>query len=393
MVKSTITEIKKGQLGTGLLIENDGYISLDSKDNSLIKESIENSIKLGKELPNPLIVSAVFQKYDVENANGRIYPEHILKREAEKYQKLINEHRAYGECYKPTANILTANGWKQLKDIEVGENILTLNPYTKKTEEKPVLNVTKYKFNGNLVHIKGNDIDECVTPEHGFPLFIDHEGDAVFDTFVKADELLSYCGNNSFFIPNSLEEFNIQNGILLNEITISDEPYEGDVMCVEVENHIWYVMENGKAHWTKNCNHPSEPTIDLSRICMNIIELHWAGHTLVGQMQIPITEGFRKLGIVSTQADMIAQWLISGLKIGVSSRGLGTVTQQGNHVVVNDDYEIVCWDVVATPSTPNAYIESDEQKLQPYIQEHIDSKVQNTLNEDKFSKFDKWLLS
>ena len=238
MNKNTITEIKKGQLGTGLLIENDGYMSLSSNDNLVIKESIETSLRNGKELPNPFIVSAVFQKYDIENANGRIYPEHILKREVEKYQQLIRERRSYGEC-----------------------------------------------------------------------------------------------------------------------------------------------------------NHPSDTTIDLSRVCMNIIELHWVGHTLVGKLEIPITEGFRKMGIVSTQADMIAQWLISGLKIGVSSRGIGTVTQQGNHVVVNEDFEIVCWDVVSTPSTPNAYIETDEQKLQPYIQETLKTKNQNTLNEDKYSKFDKWLLS
>ena len=202
MNKNTITEIKKGQLGTGLLIENDGYMSLSTNDNLVIKESIETSLRNGKELPNPFIVSAVFQKYDIENANGRIYPEHILKREVEKYQQLIRERRSYGECYRPTANILTEKGWKELKDIEVGENILTLNPNTKEIEIKPVLNVIKHEHKGNLIHIKGNNIDECVTPEHGFPVFIDHEGDAVFDTFVKAQDFLSYCDNNFLFIPN-----------------------------------------------------------------------------------------------------------------------------------------------------------------------------------------------
>lgn len=603
MNKNTITEIKKGQLGTGLLIENDGYMSLSSNDNLVIKESIETSLRNGKELPNPFIVSAVFQKCDIENANGRIYPEHILKREVEKYQQLIRERRSYGECYRPTANILTEKGWKELKDIEVGENILTLNPNTKEIEIKPVLNVIKHEHKGNLIHIKGNSIDECVTPEHGFPTF---NRKHVFDKFITAEELLNNKSNSHSYIPKNgtwvgkndeyfiipsvkdkiirnkklkekyskdliipydvfakfmgiylsegccshnkkynvfiyqkkedvceeiekmLEELGIKfsisvkkNGIKIYTITdmrlnlylrqfgncytkfvpfelkqqnsnilklfydwfvmgdgrirgdkrrckaeqltsdvfstskrlaldlseiilkigyspsfhcelrnneriiegrkILEEnthplyfaykglskgiytdkrflkteeiPYEGEVMCVEVENHIWYVMENGKAHWTKNCNHPSDTTIDLSRVCMNIIELHWVGHTLVGKLEIPITEGFRKLGIVSTQADMIAQWLISGLKIGVSSRGIGTVTQQGNHVVVNEDFEILCWDVVSTPSTPNAYIETDEQKLQPYIQETLKTKNQNTLNEDKYSKFDKWLLS
>lgn len=132
--------------------------------------------------------------------------------------------------------------------------------------------------------------------------------------------------------------------------------YDGDVMCVEVPNHIWYVMDDGKCHWTKNCNHPSESTIDLSRVAINITELHWEGHTLVGKMEVLISEGFRRFGIISCQGDQIAHLLLSGIKIGVSSRGLGTVTKKLGHLYVSDDYEIVCWDVVSDPSTPNAWI-------------------------------------
>lgn len=236
MDRKNLVEIKKGQVGTGLLIERDGYMTLDSQENKLLKESAE-SFRAGqlKELPNPFVVSAVFQKYGIENANGRIYPENILKREVEKYQVAIKERRAYGEL-----------------------------------------------------------------------------------------------------------------------------------------------------------NHPEASSIDLRSICMNIIELHWVGHTLVGKLELPITEGFRKMGIVSTLADMVAQWLISGLKIGVSSRGLGTVSQMGGKIVVNDDYEIVCWDVVSQPSTPSAWIEPEENALQPYIQE-TDKKDGEVIKENKFSKFESWL--
>lgn len=237
MAKSTLLEIKKGQLGTGLLIENDGYMSLDSSENKVLKESINEALKFGKELPNPFVVSAVFQKYGIENANGRIYPEHVLRREAQKYQVAINERRSYGEL-----------------------------------------------------------------------------------------------------------------------------------------------------------NHPPESAIDLGRLCLLITELHWVNHTLVGTMEIPITEGFRKMGIVSTCADTLAQWLISGLKVGVSSRGIGTVAQQGNHVLVNDDYEIICWDAVAQPSTPGSYIDTNIDDLQPYIESKTFNN-QQVIKEDKFSKFEKWLIN
>lgn len=231
-----LTEIKKGQVGTGLLIENDGYVSLDMKENKLIKEAIENFKEDAIPLPRPFVVSAVFQKYGIENANGRIYPENVLKREEQKYQQAIKERRAYGEL-----------------------------------------------------------------------------------------------------------------------------------------------------------NHPESSVIDLGRVCMNIVELHWVGRTLIGKIEFPISEGFRKYGVVSTLADMAAQWLVSGLKIGVSSRGLGTVSQLGGKVIVNDDYEIVCWDVVSQPSTPNAWIDMEEEGIKPYIEENVETEKNNVIIEDKFSKFDNWL--
>jgi hypothetical protein len=231
-----LTEIKKGQVGTGLLIEHDGYVSLDMKENKLIKEAIEDFKEEAIPLPRPFVVSAVFQKYGIENANGRIYPENVLKREEQKYQQAIKERRAYGEL-----------------------------------------------------------------------------------------------------------------------------------------------------------NHPESSVIDLGRVCMNIVELHWVGRTLVGKIEFPISEGFRKYGVVSTLADMAAQWLVSGLKIGVSSRGLGTVSQLGGKVIVNDDYEIVCWDVVSQPSTPMAWIDMEEEGIKPYIEENIEVKKDNIIIEDKFSKFDNWL--
>ena len=90
--------INKGQTGTGLLIENDGYISLDLAGNKKLFEDINSARKDGEfYCPHPFIVSAVFQKYGIENANGRIYPESVLKREVEKYMQKIREKRGIGE--------------------------------------------------------------------------------------------------------------------------------------------------------------------------------------------------------------------------------------------------------------------------------------------------------
>jgi hypothetical protein len=127
---------------------------------------------------------------------------------------------------------------------------------------------------------------------------------------------------------------------------------------------------------------------------MNIVELHWVGQTLVGKLEIPITEGFRRYGVCSNLADLVAQWIISGLRIGVSSRALGSVSQKGDVLMVNEDLEILAWDVVSCPSTPLAYIDTKEENLKPFIQENVEESSHNNemLKENKkFDKFKDWL--
>ena len=232
MKKTDLVEIKKGEYGTGLLIENDGYISMvESANNKKIYESMTGG---EWNVPYPFIVDAVFQKFDIKNANGRVYPERILKKQVELYQQKIDERRAYGEL-----------------------------------------------------------------------------------------------------------------------------------------------------------NHPAESTIDLGRISHNIIELHWEGRTLVGKLELNISEGFRKFGIVSTMGDMAANHLINGYKIGVSSRGVGSVEQKLGQTIVGDDFELICWDIVSDPSTPGAYIGKSEE-LQQYVESKTEEKKK--INET-LDKIDKILLS
>lgn len=374
MDKSQIVEIKKGQTGTGLLIENDGYMSMDeSKRQSIIEAREESNFFV----PNPFIVDAVFQKFGIKNANGRIYPENVLKKQVELYQQRIKEKRAYGECYRPEALILTENGWKQLADVKEGDNVLTLNTKTNETEYKPVKRKVKYDYVGNVLHIVGNGINDIVTREHEFPLYCQ---DKTFVGFFKAEDLTSDRVSD-FYIPSGEKDINFT-AIKVADLTITSEFYSGKVMCVEVENHTWYVKDNNETHWTKNCNHPSESTIDLGRISHNITELHWEGRTLVGKMELNITEGYRRHGIVSSYGDTIANLLLNGYKIGVSSRGLGSVEQKMGQYIVGDDFELICWDCVSDPSTPNAYISANgDVELKQYIESDESKKDTNRIDE------------
>jgi hypothetical protein len=84
--KVALCEIKSGQTGYGLLIESDGYVSRDLSENNrkLVKEALDSRVNGEWNVPNPFVLDVVLQKYGIENANKRIYPEDVLKREVEK---------------------------------------------------------------------------------------------------------------------------------------------------------------------------------------------------------------------------------------------------------------------------------------------------------------------
>lgn len=397
-IKTNIVEITKGNAGTGLLIENDGYISLSDNNKELFEALKTDGNYNNLDLPYPFVVNAIFQKYGIENQNGRIYPEKVLKREVEKYQKKIKERSSYGECYLPDTLVLTVLGWKPLSDVSIGEEVITLKTSTNKIEIQKVTNIISYEYNGDLIRLENSKINDLVTPNHGFPIY---NNDNSFVNFFTANDILNNNIPESSFIPmidqdlNDIKDLegsaNILDKIKIsdNQIRCSKEYYNGKVMCIEIPNHVWYCKCNDKAHWTKNCNHPSDSTIDLGRIAINIIELHWEGNTLVGKIEIPISQGFRKLGIISCLADMVAHWILSGLKIGISSRGLGSVEKQYDKLIVGDDFELICWDVVSEPSTPGAWIAIDSNDLTQYI-DRTDNNSSNNFS-NKLSKFDDWL--
>ena len=111
--------IKKNEINKkGILIEYDaGYIS--PKDNkNFVNEASE--LTPGRQfIEDPLIVYAVMQKYGTENKNERIYPEDLLRREAENYLKLIKEKRAMGEADHRESSIVAVSRiaqWNSLGD-------------------------------------------------------------------------------------------------------------------------------------------------------------------------------------------------------------------------------------------------------------------------------------
>lgn len=103
-------------------------------------------------------------------------------------------------------------------------------------------------------------------------------------------------------------------------------------------------------------NHPESSLIDLDRVSHAITDVWWEGNVLMGKIKLLTSPGFHESGICSTKGDLAANYLRQGVTLGISSRGVGSLKKVGEQNEVQDDFELICFDLVSSPSTPGAYL-------------------------------------
>lgn len=131
-------------------------------------------------------------------------------------------------------------------------------------------------------------------------------------------------------------------------------------------------------------DHPAESIIAGDRVSHNIVEMWWEGNVMMGKIEILMSPGFINMGIVSTMGDQVANLLRHRIKIGVSSRGVGSVEDVNGIQVVQNDFELICWDIVTNPSTPGSWIFHDMKDSKPMKMEVVESKSKIISSLDKF---------
>lgn len=120
-------------------------------------------------------------------------------------------------------------------------------------------------------------------------------------------------------------------------------------------------------------NHPSSSLIDLDRVSHSILETWWDGKMLMGKIKLFTSPGWKKMGVVSTKGDQAAMLIMNGATLGISSRGVGSLKQVKGQNIVQEDFELVCFDLVSSPSTPGAYVFADPSERDQY-QESVQEK-------------------
>jgi len=125
-------------------------------------------------------------------------------------------------------------------------------------------------------------------------------------------------------------------------------------------------------------NHTESSLIDLDRVSHLINDVWWDGHILMGKLKLLTSPGFHERGIVSTKGDQAANLLRQGVTLGISSRGVGSLKKVGEQNEVQGDFELICFDLVSSPSTPGAYLFTNVEDRNKFEENLEEEKVSRT---------------
>jgi hypothetical protein len=125
-------------------------------------------------------------------------------------------------------------------------------------------------------------------------------------------------------------------------LKITKENFDGRVYCVQVPNQTFYCEENGKCFWSGNSQ-----VVNLKNVSHNVIEMHWEDKDLMGTVEV----------LSTPSGNILKELFRSNIRLGISSRGLGTVKKISEGLdQVQDDFELIAFDFVSNPSTRGAFM-------------------------------------
>jgi hypothetical protein len=144
----------------------------------------------------------------------------------------------------------------------------------------------------------------------------------------------------------------IMKGILQKADTLNQNGriYPLEILEREVRNYQKFIKENRALG---ECDHPDTSVVELKNASHIVREAHIEGKTCYGTVEL-----------LDTPSGKILQSLVeSGVTLGISSRGVGSTKHEGDYDVVQDDFQLICWDFVSEPSTPNAFMMREGKEL------------------------------
>ena len=107
-------------------------------------------------------------------------------------------------------------------------------------------------------------------------------------------------------------------------------------------------------------DHPESTVVNLKNVSHLITDYYWDGDNVMGKIEI----------LPTPSGNILKELIKNGITVGVSSRGMGSLEQRGDIMEVQDDFELLCWDFVSTPSNPGSYMHTLNEGKQSVIYDY-----------------------
>jgi hypothetical protein len=160
------------------------------------------------------------------------------------------------------------------------------------------------------------------------------------DLLTEAEK--KYVSDGGLILSGKIQEADVKNG--------NGRKYGEKILRREIEKYQSLIQQNRALG---ELDHPDSSVINLKNVSHLVIKTWWDGTAVMA-----------KIKVLPTPSGKILQTLVeSGVKLGISSRGLGSTHQVGGVTMVDDDFQLICFDMVSEPSTPEAFMMKEHKQL------------------------------
>ena len=186
------------------------------------------------------------------------------------------------------------------------------------------------------------------------------EGGVCEDYLTEAEKI--EVRNGSLYLSGIMQKANQPNG--------NGRTYPRQVLMREVENYKKLVREKRALG---ELDHPEDSVINLKNASHMVTDVWWDGDSVMGKIEV----------LDTPSGKILKDLLNSGVKLGISSRGMGSVKESLGQLTVEDDFQLICFDMVADPSTPGAFMNLTESKKNPAFTKELTQvdKINFALND------------
>jgi len=156
-----------------------------------------------------------------------------------------------------------------------------------------------------------------------------------------------FVKEGGLILSGKIQEADVKNG--------NGRKYPEKILRREIEKY-QETIRDGRA--LGELDHPESSVVNLKNVSHVVMRCWWDGPAVMA-----------KIKVLPTPSGQILKSLVeSGIKLGISSRGLGSTHQSNGVTMVDDDFQLICFDMVSEPSTPGAFMMKEAKDRQLKVQ-------------------------